>query len=302
MYKRLGRTEVSIPEIGLGTWNYHGGPIPLRRGLEAGALFIDTAEAYQVEPVIREAMTGMRERLFLATKVSPQNFRRADLHKSVETSLRRLGTDHLDLLQLHRPNPAIPIEETIGAMSELVDVGKTRFIGVCNFSLAELQAAQKALGSRRIVSNQVRYSVIDRTIENGLLSYCQTEGITVIAYSPLARSFDRILDCDPTGVIKDLAARLGKSPAQIVLNWCLCKDGVVIIPKGNSEAHVVDNCGASDWRLSAEQVGLLVSRIQYRHRTAFDAFARRFLTRGPLRVFALKAVKLLPRGVRRRLE
>ena len=81
MYKRLGRTEVSIPEIGLGTWNYHGGPIPLRRGLEAGALFIDTAEAYQVEPVIREAMTGMRERLFLATKVSPQNFRRADLDR-----------------------------------------------------------------------------------------------------------------------------------------------------------------------------------------------------------------------------
>jgi hypothetical protein len=166
-----------------------------------------------------------------------------------------------------------------GAMSELVDAGKVRFIGVSNFSLVQLQEAQTALTKHSIVSNQVRYNLIDRTIEKGLLQYCQANGITVIAYSPLARGLSRITDCDPDGAIPALARITGKSCAQIVLNWCLCKDRVAVIPGANSEQHVLENCGASDWRMTAEQVSQLDAKIQFRHRTGLDALLRRNMPR-----------------------
>jgi diketogulonate reductase-like aldo/keto reductase len=298
--KELARTGVFISEVGIGTWNYHVGPVPLRRGLESGALFIDTAESYGTEGVVREALDGLRERVFIATKVSPQNFRGTDLRKSVDSSLQRLGVDTIDLLQLHEPNPSIPIEETMGAMADLVDAGKVRFVGVSNFSVAQLQEAQKALGRYPIVSNQVRYNLVDRTIERDLLPYCQINHITVIAYSPLARGLSRIRDCDPRGTIDDLARVTSKSPAQIAINWCLCKDGVVAIPKGNSAEHILENCSASGWRLSAEQICLLDGNIQYRHRNHFDMLVRRYMPNA-LRTIGLRAVNYLPQGLRRRI-
>src|SRR6266436_57896 len=142
--KELSTTGISIPEIGLGTWNYTAGAQSLRKGLEAGALFIDTAESYGTEAIVGEAIAGMRHSVFIATKVSPQNFLPSALRRSVDSSLLRLGIDVIDLLQLHQPNPSVPIEETMGAMAELVDEGKVRFIGVSNFSAAHLKHAQKA--------------------------------------------------------------------------------------------------------------------------------------------------------------
>ncbi|MGO9274518.1 MAG: aldo/keto reductase [Terriglobia bacterium] len=299
MLKELARTGVGIPEVGMGTANYRAGPLPLRKGLDAGALFIDTAESYGTEDVVGEAVKGLRERVFIATKVSPQNFRAADLRKSVDSSLCRLRTDTVDLLQLHYPNPAIPIEEPMSALAELVDAGKIQHVGVSNFSVAQLQAAQKALGRYPIVSNQVRYNVIDRSIEKDLLPYCQANGITVIAYTPMARGLDRIRDCDPGGILDRLARETGKSAAQIILNWCLCKDQVVAIPMSNSVEHLIENCGASDWRLSNEQLALLDTAIQFRHRTRFDMLARRYLP-ARLQRIALQTAKWLPRGLRRR--
>ena len=184
---------------------------------------------------------------------------------------------------------------------ELVDAGKIRFIGVSNFSVEQLQASQKALGQYPIVSNQVRYNLIDRTIEQDLLPYCQANHVTVIAYCPLARGLNRIRDCDPSGVINELARTTGKSPAQIVINWCLCKKGVVAIPKGNSTEHILDNCGASDWRLSQEQLALLNSRLQHRRRNRFDTLVRDWMP-GPLQTLAVRTVNALPRGLRRRLR
>jgi diketogulonate reductase-like aldo/keto reductase len=246
-------------------------------------------------------MAGIRDRVFLAIRVSPENFRSADLRKSVEASLQRLGTDTIDLLQqLHRPNPSIPITETMGALADLVDAGKVRFAGVSNFSMAQLQEAQKALGKHPIVSNQVRYNVIDRTIEKNLLAYCQANHITVIAYSPLARGLGRIRDCDPAGVLEEISRSTGKSPAQIVINWCLSKDGVVAIPGSNSAEHLLDNCAASDWWLTAAQVSLLDSKIQYRVRNRFDTLVRRHMPR-PLQTIALRVMNSLPRGLRRRI-
>jgi len=299
--KELGRTGVFIPEVGIGTWNYNGGPAILRRGLEAGALFIDTAESYGSEEVVREALVGLREQVFVATKISPQNFHAREVRRSADLSLRRLGIDTIDLLQLHQPNPSIPIAETMGAMAELVDAGRVRFVGVSNFSVAQLKEAQMALGKYPIVSNQLRYNLIDRTVESDLLPYCQSNGITLIAYSPLARGLDRIRDCDTGGVLERLEQMTGKSLAQIAVNWCLCKEGVVAIPKGNTVQHILENCAASDWRLDREQLAALDGALAYRHRGKFDLWLRRYTPDG-LRRFGLRAMKYLPRGLRRRLN
>lgn len=300
MFKELARTGVQLPEIGIGTYDYHAGPSPLRKGLEAGALFIDTAESYGTEPVVGEAIRGMRNRVFLATKVSPEHFRAADLRRSVDASLLQLGVDQVDLLQLHHPNPSIPIQETMDALAGVIEAGKVRFCGVSNFSLVQMQEAQNALGKHPIVSNQVRYNIINRTIESSLLPYCQSHRITIIAYSPLAKSLGRILDCDPKRTIERIAQATGKTPAQIVINWCLCKDGVVTIPKGGSEEHVLENCAATGWRLTPEQLALLDATIEYRHRNRFDEAVRQLMPRSWQRV-ARRAVDYLPRSVRRRI-
>lgn len=298
--KELGTTGVLIPEMGIGTWDYQGGAEPLRRGLEAGALFIDTAESYGTEAVVGEAIAGIRNNVFLASKISPEHFRSDAVARAIDCSLQRLHVETIDLMQLHHPNSAIPIEETIGALIRAVDAGKVRFIGVSNFSVKQLQAAQKASGKYPIVSNQVRYSIIDRTIEKDLLGYCQANKITVVAYSPLGRGLGRIRDCDPQHSIERLARELERTEAQIVLNWCLCKDGVVAIAKGGSAAHIVENCGASEWRLTEEQLKSLDQTIQYRQRTVFDVMLRRYAPQ-PVQAIGRRMLSYLPRGLRRRV-
>ena len=300
-YKSLSNTGVSIPEVGLGTWNYHAGVEPLRKGLDAGALFIDTAESYGTEMVVGQAVAGVRARVFIATKVCPEHFRFRSVLEAADGSLKRLGIDRIDLYQLHMPNDMVPIEETLAAMEQLVDAGKVRFIGVSNFSVAQLERARNATRKYRIVSNQVRYNVVDRTIEADLLKYCQANGITIIAYSPLARDFQSLLDCDPDGALAEVARLTGKSMAQVAINWCLCKDGVVAIPKGNSTAHVLENCGASGWRLTAEQLQFLDRSIRWRHRGPVETFFRSVLP-PPMKQTLGILVQMLPRGLRRRFK
>jgi len=298
--KELGATGVFIPEIGIGTWEYHAGAHPLRQGLETGALFVDTAESYGTEEVVGEALVGIRDKVFLATKISPEHFRRDLLIRSAEACLRRLRVDNVDLLQLHQPNPSIPIEEPIGALTALVDAGKVRFIGVSNFSLQQLREAQAASAKYPIVSNQLRYNIIDRTIEKDLLPYCQANRITIIAYSPLGRGLDRIRDCDPQQTIARMMKETGRTASQIVLNWCLCKEGIVVIPKGNSMSHILENCGASDWRLSEKELKLLDGSIRFRERTAFDGMVRRYMP-SSMRTVALALLKYMPSSLRRRI-
>jgi diketogulonate reductase-like aldo/keto reductase len=299
--KELGKTGVQLPEIGIGTWHYHAGPEPVRKGLDAGALFIDTAESYGSEPVVGEAIASRRDQLFLATKVSPQNYRRADVLKAADGSLSRLRTDRIDLYQLHYPSDSIPMEETLGAMEELVDAGKVRFIGVSNFSLVQLQQAQRAMRKHPIVSNQMRYNLIDRTINDGLLAYCQANQITLIASSPLARGFELMRDCDTRGVLTSLAGATGHTPVQVALNWCLSQPGVVVIPKGNSESHVRENCGASDWRLTPEQMRELDQSVVFRRRSGLEQFLRRHLP--PVCKEAVKRLlQFSPRALRRKIN
>jgi diketogulonate reductase-like aldo/keto reductase len=275
LLRELANTCIRLPEIGFGTWNYSGGVEPLRAAIECGARLIDTAESYGTEEIVGEAIKGRRHQVFLATKVLPRNFRRRDLIAAAERSLRRLGTDHIDLYQLHWPNLAIPIEEPVRGMEELVDAGKVRFIGVSNFSVRDLINAQAVLAKQRIVANQVRYSLVERTIEGGLLQYCQKNGITVIAYSPLATGLENIRAADPEGVLHKVAEASSKSEAQVALNWCINKERVIPIPKASSVEHVVENMGASGWKLRPELARLLEDRIRYRRRGALEIGARR---------------------------
>jgi|ERR1700730_9433454 len=278
-YKELGKTGVQLPEIGLGTSNYRGGADTLRNGIALGAFFIDTAESYGSEEIVGEALKGVRDRVFVATKVSPGHFKKKDVVKAADQSLRRLKTDHIDLYQLHEPSPVVPIEETIEAMEDLVDAGKVRFIGVSNFPVRQLKKAQAAMRRHRIVSNQVRYSLVDRSIEKTVLPYCQENGITILGYSPLARGIPNVRRKDPQGLLRKVAAETGKTEAQVAMNWCIAKPGVIAITKSDSIERIVEDCKVSGWRLSADQLRQLDEGIKYRRRGAVEVVLRRLARR-----------------------
>ena len=277
-FKQLGNTTVILPEIAQGTWQYTGGTEPLKVGHELGARFIDAAELYGNEEVVGDAITGIRHEIFLATKVSPRHFRRADVIRAAEQSLKRLNTDYIDLYQLHWPNYIVPIGETMAAMEDLVAMGKIRFIGVSNFSAAEIDRAQQGLTRNRIVSNQVRYSLVERTIEDGLLQYCEAKQITVLAFSPFNNHFDDLRSYDRHDYLSVVANESGKSRAQVALNWCICRPPVIAIFKANRVEHVHENCGASGWKLSPDQIQTL-NRVPFRKQGGLERAGRRLARR-----------------------
>ena len=256
-YKELGRTGVMIPEVGLGTWKYRGGPEPLRRGVELGANLIDTAEMYRTEDAVGAAIKGMRDRVFVATKVLGSNLRYDQVLRAAEKSLRLLEDDVIDLYQIHWPSHSVPIAETMRAMEELVDRGMVRYIGVSNFSVAEMREAQAAMSKYPIVCNQVLYNLKRRGIERDLIPYCEENGVTVMAYTPLADGSlavrPRVRAGKQWETLEAVATEAGKTPAQVALNWCLTRPPVVVIPKTNSVARTEENCGASGWRLTEGQ-------------------------------------------------
>jgi diketogulonate reductase-like aldo/keto reductase len=131
------------------------------------------------------------------------------------------------------------------------------------------------LKRHELVSNQVRYNLIDRTIEGGLLRYCQEMRITVIAHSPLAANFANVQAMDPEGILQSLAEIHARTPAQIAINWCLSKQGIVTIPRSNSAEHVRENCSASGFKLSAHELDLLENKIKFRKRSFVEIGFRR---------------------------
>lgn len=273
--KELGKTGIKVSAIGQGTWGIGGlytedrrmdeeAMLALRTGIDLGMTFIDTAEAYGAghsEEVVGAAIKGRRGEAFIATKVSPEHLSYDSVISSANASLRRLGIDTIDLYQVHAPNPRIPIRETMRAMERLVKDGKVRFIGVSNFSVKELKETMESLAREEIVSNQVEYSLLDRSIELDVLPFCERERITVIAYSPLARGMlsepGRGLSREEYMVLRSLSEKYGKSIAQIALNWLIEKEIVVAIPKAIKVEHVRENAGAAGWRMNREDYALL---------------------------------------------
>ena len=262
--KRLGASGVMVPEIGLGTWRYTGGAEPLRRGIELGANFIDTAEMYRTEDQVGEAIAGVRERVFVATKVLGSNLRYDEVVRAADQSLRLLDVDKIDLYQIHWPNPRVPIGETMRAMERLVADGLVDYVGVSNFSVEDMQEAQAAMQNNPIVSNQILYNLRRRRAERDVIPYCRQHDIAVIAYSPLHEGalvggngggrIRRALGLSrDQQALAEIADETGKTAAQVALNWVADQDGMIAIPKSNSVARTEENCAASGWHLTAEQ-------------------------------------------------
>ena len=227
----------------------------LRLGLDLDMKFIDTAEMYGAghsEEVVARAIEGRRDGVFVASKVSPRHFAYDDVMAAAKRSLKRLGLKQMDLYQLHWPNPKIPLSETMRAMEKLVSDGLTRYIGVSNFSVEQMREAQQSLSREKIVSNQVEYSLIDRSVEARILPYCQKEDLTLIAYSPLGQG--KI----PRGrgasfkVLDEIGGKLGKSRSQVALGWVLQHDSVVAIPKAADTDHIRENAEVADWKIGSE--------------------------------------------------
>jgi len=266
-FKKLGKSSMNIPVLGLGTWGIGGfsgrqlggddrDVRALRLGLELAMRFIDTAEMYghgHSEEVVAKTVGEERESVFIATKVSPENLSYERVIRSCEASLARLKTDYIDLYQIHWPNPHIPLAETMKAMEKLVDEGKVHQIGVSNFSVQQTREAQEALSKNSLASNQVEYSLAERSIEKDLLPYCKREHVTVIAYSPLARGHIPASGREERWRMLDrIAKEYGKTKVQVALNWLICKEPVVAIPKAGNLEHVRENAGSQGWLLKKE--------------------------------------------------
>ena len=274
-YRILGSTGVKVPELALGTWQYRGDVRALRAGIDLGATFIDTAEVYGTEELVGQAIGGIRQQIFLATKAAPRHFRQVDLIRAAEGSLRRLKTDWIDLYQLHWPNYTVPLAETMTGLERLVESGKICYIGLSNFSAEETGRAQSILSHTRVASNQVRYNLIDRTVEDELLPYCAQENVSLLAFSPLSGGIDRIRAHDPEGVLETVAKAEGKSQAQVALQWCLSRPGIIAIFKAEKIEHVRENCAATGGTLRPEHKELLDCKIQAQRRNRWERFLRR---------------------------
>jgi diketogulonate reductase-like aldo/keto reductase len=268
--KSLGKTGESVAAIGLGTWNMGGRESPdyrdderlieaIRYAVELGMNHIDTAEMYaagHAEELVGEAVKQFsRDEVFIATKVWPSNLRYEDVIRSCRRSLERLQLKYVDLYMVHWPNPRIPLQETMKAMEKLVKDGLVRYIGVSNFDVELLEEAMNALKREEIVANQVEYSLEAREVERELIPFCERNGITVTAYTPLGKG--RIpaeaASNKPRGkILAEMAQRYGKTPVQIALNWVIWRPNVITIPKAARKEHLEENAGAAGWRLTEE--------------------------------------------------
>jgi len=272
-YREFGRTNVKISTIGMGT--YYDTPwimeshifnhrqdrgekvAALKRGIELGINLIDTAEMYNTEPLIAEAIQGYnRDTLFIATKVWITHFTYDQVLKAAQRSLTKLQCSYIDLYQIHWPNPMVPIKETLRAMEKLVDEGKVRYIGVSNFSLSRMREAEEALSKYELASNQMEYNLKVKTIEADLLPYCERNNVAMLAYRPIAHG----TLANPSGKLRTAIDEIsqkhdGKTPAQIALNWLVNKSKVVFpIPRASRPQRVVENVGAVGWILDASDL------------------------------------------------
>lgn len=254
----------SIPVVlGIGTWNMaerrqkRADEIAaLRTAVDLGMTVVDTAEMYgngAAEELVAEAIGDRRRDLFLVSKVMPHHASRRGTIAACEASLRRLNTDYLDLYLLHWRG-SVPLAETIDAFSTLQRDGKIRRWGVSNFDvndMKELEPLSRSAASP-VATNQVLYNLSRRGIEFDLLPYCRDHSIPIMAYSPLEQGK---LTKDRT--VERVAARAGRTPAQVALAWVLRQQGVMAIPKSGSADRVRDNAGALHVQLTTTDLAEL---------------------------------------------
>ncbi|MEB3197667.1 MAG: aldo/keto reductase [Candidatus Sericytochromatia bacterium] len=226
----------------------------LELGIDLGMTLLDTAEGYasgHSEEIVGQVIRGKRDKVFIATKFSPENHEFPGVIRAAEGSLRRLKTEYIDLYQIHWPNPTVPIEETLRALEHLRDQGKIRHIGLSNFSAREMHVAQSKLLRGQIFSNQVEYNLFDRFIETSIMPHCLSTDALVLAYSPLDKG--RTVDGDDgRQLLSTLAEKYQRTPSQIALNWLTSQPSVIAIPKAVRVEHVRQNAASTDFKLSQE--------------------------------------------------
>jgi aryl-alcohol dehydrogenase-like predicted oxidoreductase len=303
-YRQLGDSDLRVSEIALGSWLTYGGGVAdadaracVDAAFDAGINFIDTANVYALgaaEEFLGDVLSSRpRDSYVLATKLyfpmddtgENQGLSRAQVLKQIDDSLRRLRTDHVDLYQCHRYDPATPLEETIAALSEVVRAGKARYIGFSEWSAAQIQASLDLAhehGYEKFVSSQPQYSLLWREPEREVIPLCRANGISQIVWSPLAQGaltgkykpgapppqgsratsesmggmMNRWLEQDVLGRVQRLvpvAERLGLSMAQLALAWVLREENVASAIVGASRPEQVhDNAAASGIELDAD--------------------------------------------------
>jgi aryl-alcohol dehydrogenase-like predicted oxidoreductase len=255
--------------------------------VRAGIVLFDTAEVYgqgRSEILLGRFIRESGHKVMVATKFMPfpWRLRRQSLLRALRGSLNRLGLDCVDLYQIHQPLPPVNVESWMGAMAEAVQAGLTRSVGVSNYDRSRTQRAYDALNREgiRLASNQVEYSLVNRKVEKeGLLKHCQELGVRLIAYSPLGMgllSGKYTKDNPPPGVragrynrrflerltplltlMKHIGSdHAGKTPAQVALNWVICK-GALPIPGAKNLDQAEMNAGALGWSLTEEEVAAL---------------------------------------------
>jgi diketogulonate reductase-like aldo/keto reductase len=226
----------------------------LKLGIDLGMSLIDTAEMYAsggAEEMTREAIAGRRDEVFLVSKVLPSNASHGGVMRACEASLRRLGTDRIDLYLLHWRG-GTPLAETVGAFEVLKRDGKIRHWGVSNFDTDDMEELAGIEGGDAVQVNQVLYNPGARGIEYDLMPWSEERGIPLMAYSPVNQGSlaeDRRLAA--------IAARHGATPAQIALAWVLRRKGVIAIPKAVEPEHVRRNRAALDIELDAADLAEL---------------------------------------------
>jgi len=266
------KSEFSLPVYGLGTWRMGGGYdaddshdeddiTAIKAAIKRGVTHIDTAEGYangHCEELVGEAIKGSdRSKLIITTKVSAWNQSYDNLLKSCSNSLKRLGTDYIDLYLLHRyPESGIPIKDTMRAMDKLVSEGLVKNIGVCNLTNKRFEEVQKHT-SNKLVCNQLHYSLQGREPEvRGIIKYCQDNDIFVTAWGPLEKGA-----LENAQILGGMARKYGKTPYQTALNWLISQKNVITIPKTTNIEHLEENLGAIGWELSVEDLQKLTKEF-----------------------------------------
>lgn len=251
-YETMGGEE--IPKIGLGTWRMEGGTCrdAVSTALDLGYRHIDTAQAYGNERQVGQAIEHSdvdREDVFLTTKVWPMHRKRTDIVNSVNESLTKLGTEYVDLLLIHWPNPLASTGEVMRTLSDLQNDGLTRHIGVSNFGVEQLEEARNE-ATVDVFTDQLQFHPFNPQEE--LLEYCRENDVLLTAYSPLAHG-----GAMHDHVLTELGKKYDKTPAQVALRWVTQQEKVVTIPKSTSEKHLKQNLDVFGFELTETEMALI---------------------------------------------
>lgn len=315
--RRFGSTGMQVSELCLGAMTFgretdeETSRAMIDRFLDAGGNFVDTADIYgrgASEEIVGRALEGRRESVVLATKVrfpmgsdpNAQGASRRHIRAGVEASLRRLGTDWVDLYQIHCWDPATPLEETLSTLGDLVREGKVRYVGASNYTgwqLAKALGVSELRGWEPFVSLQPQYSLVVRRPEAELLPLCRAEGLAVIPWSPLGRGVlsgkyrageeppddsrgrrdpltQRLLDDRAhavVGAVGEVAEEAGRTLPQVALNWVLHREGITApIVGARTPEQLEDNLGAVGWRLDGDQARRLDEASRVEHGYPYD--------------------------------